>query len=116
MIFRIEGEAKLEKGLGLSVNTDEKNLEEDKTDFLYNKESFDKLDKIKNKEINTETNKYIQGQIIKMIEKISIEEKVDFLNLYRQLYSNKKLWLKYQGKQDEFLQDFEYIIEVNIGI
>lgn len=88
MIMRIEGQAKLEKG----------------------------LENRKIKEINLECNQYIHNQIIKLIEEISKEEQVDFLNLYRQTYTNKELWLNYRNNRDEFLDDLEYIVEVNIGL
>ncbi|NMB43401.1 MAG: hypothetical protein GX995_04635, partial [Clostridiales bacterium] len=97
MILRIEGAADLEKG-------------------LENVGNSTKSDKDRKKEINIECNKYIRDQIINLIETISKEERVDFLNVYRKLYSNKKLWLKYKESQDDFLEDLEYIVEVNIGI
>lgn len=89
MILRIEGKADLEKGLS---------------------DNKDRID------IKLECNQYIHEQIVGLIEKISKEEKVDFLNLYRYTYRNKKLWLKYRDKGEEFLEDLEYEVEVNIGI
>lgn len=89
MILRIEGEADLEKGLNINNTI---------------------ID------IKLECNQYIHNQIVELIEEISKEDKVDFLNIYRQTYASKELWLKYQDKPDEFLEDIEYIVEVDIGL
>ena len=89
MILRIEGEADLEKGLS------------------NNKKGID---------IKLECNQYIHDQIVGLIEEISKENKVDFLNLYCHTYGNKKLWLKYRDKGEAFLEDLEYELEVNIGL
>ncbi len=98
MILRIEGDGELEKGLETSNN------------------GFNLRDKKTINNINLECNQYIHDQIVKLIDKVLKEEKVDILNLYRRIYGNKNLWIKYNDKQDEFIKDLEYVVEVNIGL
>ena len=51
-----------------------------------------------------------------LIEEISKENHVDFLNLYRRTYGHKDLWLDYKDKNDEFLDDLDYTVEVRLGL
>lgn len=81
-----------------------------------NKEGFDRSYKIKLDEINLICNLYIKDQIVRLIEEITKEEKVDFLNLYGHIYTNKTLWLRYRDRQEDFLDDLNYEVEVDIGL
>ncbi len=119
VIIRIEGDAKLEKGLENFEKVSENMKQKSKDSDEYVSKTGNRIDELeekKIKEINLECNQYIHNQIIKLLEEISKKEQVDFLNLYRKTYGNKELWLNYRDKPDEFLEDFEYIVEVNIGL
>lgn len=99
MTLTIEGEGKLEKG-----------IEMDETGFhIEQKKRMD--------EIVRECNEYIKNKIIGNIEEIMKNEKIDYMNSYRATsYSNKDLWLKYKDHQQEFLEELDYLVEVNIGL
>ena len=98
IIYRIEGDGELEKGLDVSG-------------YGFDEENKGQIDKI-----NLECNQYIHDEVVKLIGVITKEEQVDVLNVYRELYENKNLWLKYKDKQGGFLKDLDYVVEVDIGI
>ncbi len=98
MVLRIDGDGELERGLEKLGN---------RLDASY-KENLE--------QINFECNAYMEYRIGALIEEISKENHVDFLNLYRRTYGHKDLWLDYKDKNDEFLDDLDYTVEVRLGL
>jgi len=68
-------------------------------------------------EIQSLCNKQIKEEITKLLDKIMKEENIDIFNLYRMTsYKNKDMWLEYEKKAEQFIQDLEYTVEVDIKL
>jgi spore germination protein (amino acid permease)/Ger(x)C family germination protein len=68
-------------------------------------------------EIQSLCNKQIKGKVTRLFDKIMKEENIDILNLYRMTsYKNKDMWLEYEQKEEQFIQDLEYTVEVDMKL
>ncbi|QHQ62395.1 hypothetical protein Ana3638_17720 [Anaerocolumna sedimenticola] len=66
-------------------------------------------------DIENRCNIIIKTKIAKNLEEIMKGAYVDFMNLYRMTsYKNRKLWLTYTNREDQFIQDLQYTIEVDL--
>ncbi|BCJ99876.1 endospore germination permease [Anaerocolumna chitinilytica] len=69
------------------------------------------------KKIEEECNDYVKKNIQKTITAICINEKLDYLNLYRMTgYRNKSLWLEYKDDPEKFLENITINLKVNFHI
>lgn len=64
--------------------------------------------------IKQRCNQIIKARITANLDKITKGAGIDFMNLYRMTsYDNRKLWLSYANKEDQFLKDLNYNVEVD---
>ncbi len=65
-------------------------------------------------DIEKRCNEVVKYHISKNLEEITRGKKVDFLNLYRMTsYKNKKMWLQYKNKENQFLEELQYTVEID---
>ncbi|WMJ88109.1 GerAB/ArcD/ProY family transporter [Anaerocolumna sp. MB42-C2] len=68
-------------------------------------------------EIENRCNTIIKTKIAKNIEIITKGAHVDFMNLYRMTsYKDRNLYLSYENKEDQFIKDLQYTIDVDLKI
>ncbi len=67
--------------------------------------------------IENRCNNAVKTRIAKNLEKIMKKAKIDFMNLYRMTsYKNRKIWSTYADKENQFLEDLEFTIDVDLKI
>jgi spore germination protein (amino acid permease)/Ger(x)C family germination protein len=65
--------------------------------------------------IEERCNQLVKARITANLDRITKGAGIDFMNLYRMTsYDNRKLWLSYAGKEDQFLKDLTYTVEVDL--
>lgn len=68
-------------------------------------------------DIKDQCNKQIKEKTTRLLDRIMKEENIDILNIYRMTsYKNKDIWLEYKDKTEQFIQDLEYTVEVNMKL
>lgn len=68
-------------------------------------------------EIQNLCNKQITEKITKLFDNIMKEKNIDIINLYRMTsHKNKNMWLEYEEKTEQFIQDLEYTVEADIKL
>ncbi len=68
-------------------------------------------------EIQNLCNKQITEKITKLFDNIMKEKNIDIINLYRMTsHKNKGMWLEYEQKTEQFVQDLEYTVEADIKL
>ncbi|MGB8453792.1 MAG: endospore germination permease [Anaerocolumna sp.] len=66
-------------------------------------------------EIENRCNNVVKTRIAKNLDEITKGAKVDFMNLYRMTsYKNRKLWITYANKENQFLEDLQYTINIDL--
>lgn len=68
-------------------------------------------------DIKDQCNKQIKEKTTRLLDRIMKEENIDILNIYRMTsYKNKDIWLEYKDKTEQFIQDLEYTVEVDMKL
>ncbi len=69
------------------------------------------------KEVEVLCEAQMEEKMNKLTEEIMKKEKIDFLNLYRMTsYKNRSMWLYYVDKEEDFIKDLNYTIQVNMNL
>jgi len=77
--------------------------------------SSDSANALVMEEIERRCNRILKEKISENIEKIVKEAGIDFMNLYRMTsYKSRSLWLNYAQKEDQFLKELVYQVEVDL--
>jgi spore germination protein (amino acid permease) len=68
-------------------------------------------------EVEHRCNEIVRSRIVQSMDKILKEAKVDYMNLYRTTsYKNRSMWLTYENREKDFLEDISYTVDVNFKI
>lgn len=97
--FKIDGEASVEKGV--------RNVAA----------AFETISDDSLKEAEIQCEEQIKKHIGESLEEIMKGNSLDFLNLYRLTsYKNRRMWLDYKGKEDVFMKDLLYSVNVDLDL